>query len=145
MRWGLVVVMLSSLGCGKSVLTADEYLKQSKNPAPASCGEVIANQCSSWSPTEADQTAMSCLKAAFQNCTSARLRTSRPTVEGDPIIEDIIVEKTDTGCALTVFTDTRADKFGSNTVRHEICAKLEQLENYCSGLVQVSECLSVKK
>jgi hypothetical protein len=135
---------LASAACGKSVLTAEEYLKQSKNPAPALCGEVVANQCSSWTPTAADQTAMSCFVTAFQNCTSARLRTSRPTAEGDPIIEDIIVEKVGADCSLRVFTDTRADKFGANTVRHDVCTQIDRDDSYCSGLVQALECTAVK-
>lgn len=87
-------------------------------PALPSCGAEVRAQRDGPDPV-----ARSCLMSAFDEQRSAELVSTRPTVEGDPIVTYFRVWPT-ADIAVEVYTDSSRDKFGSAAWTYSACERL---------------------
>ena len=85
------------------------------------CGTVQAGQCSDWEASPDDEAVLACFTDGLAACAPVRLTQSRPTVEGDPIVETFFVYPRGSDCTVVRFMDTTADTFGPQAVYRYDC------------------------
>ncbi len=138
-------------GCGGQTLedVVQQHLTQTGLPY-VDCGSVTAGQCGSWVASQAEQKAMQCLVDARVACKPARLRLTRPTVEGQPIVTVLLTEPATPGscqcqCQVVKIIDDTADSFSAAPgISRQTCTSLTRLEA-CSSLLEGSGCTSVEQ
>ncbi len=107
--WGAVLLVALG-GCAAS---GDPATPAQSTSGAVDCGTFVLQQ-GERPPT----TALECLIGASQTARPARLKMTRPTVEGDPIHETY---ESDANGQVRVTRDTRQDNYGAQEVTTEVC------------------------
>jgi hypothetical protein len=80
---------------------------------PTSCGAVVVDVVGGCS---GEGEAGACMSAAWEACTTAQLEITRTTIEGDPIVETLIIWDDGGTCKIEQFYDNSQDSFGGEDV-----------------------------
>jgi hypothetical protein len=113
---GPVLAWLTLAACGGP---ADSPRATATRADPSS--SVVAADCGTFNLGQGDrlpESAARCLVEAAQAGHPARLRTTRPSVEGDPIA---VTYTAGADGRVEVITDSRQDRFGAQVITRAIC------------------------
>jgi hypothetical protein len=86
------------------------------------CGTVEGGQCGTWTPTVADEAALTCFVEGLAACQTVRLTQIQPTLEGDPLRDTFLVLPAGGGtCRVVHFRDTTEDAYGPQLLYRYDC------------------------
>jgi hypothetical protein len=111
-------------GCASQ---SEQELARLSARSQTDCGNVLLPFVECPVGTEA---AVACFNAELDAGRPVRLRWTRPTREGDPIVTTVFSSGAP---AVSEFVDTRADSFGSREVTGRPCARVESVTVEVSG------------
>ena len=110
-----VVLMMLPAACGRTA-SDDVPTEDAPSSGPVTdCGTFELSQ-----GERPPETAVRCLVDAVEARIRARLKVTRPTVEGDPIPVTYV---THADGSVEVITDARQDKFGSGDIQRMTCVR----------------------
>lgn len=114
---------------GSRTTTPSGSITPAGSVGPTGSGPVHGQDCGSFVLKQGErlpESAVRCLTGAAAAGEPARLRQTRPSVEGDPIVTTYLVEGRE---RIRVVIDSRADPSGTGDVHRQSCTRLTQVDS----------------